>query len=109
MSKAIATCYILNRNFWLICEFFNRNRAIYNELAIRGHNITVLSPDSDKHPPSGVHYILIENQYNTHRDAILKEALEAKNEEPSYLEVYSMQELSFDFCRGKIDYYTDHQ
>ncbi|XP_031617544.1 UDP-glucuronosyltransferase 2B7-like [Contarinia nasturtii] len=39
------------------------NRAIIHELAERGHNVTILSPRSEAKPPTGVHYILLEDQY----------------------------------------------
>lgn len=54
--------------------FSHRNSALTNELAKRGHNITIISPDYDMNPPAGVHYIIIENQY----EDVHKEFIEGK-------------------------------
>lgn len=42
----------------------NRNSALANGLAGRGHNVTVISVDRDSNPPKGVHYILLEGIYD---------------------------------------------
>lgn len=42
---------------------FVRGSALINTLAARGHNITVLSVDVDRDPPSNVHYIHLEGIY----------------------------------------------
>lgn len=60
----------------------------------------MISPDLDKSPPFGVHYIHIENLYNEHRDAIVKDVMEA-TANPSPLEdVYFIQQLSVDYCQS---------
>lgn len=41
------------------------NRGIVNALASRGHNVTVLSPDFDKIAPKNVHYLKINEIYNS--------------------------------------------
>lgn len=45
-------------------SFFFRNSALINALAAQGHNVTVISPDIDKKPPKGVHYIHAEGIYS---------------------------------------------
>lgn len=44
--------------------FLCRSSAISNELAFRGHNVTVISADEDKYPPKNVHYIRMKELYN---------------------------------------------
>lgn len=55
---------ILTSRYYLLIRLLNRNSAFANGLAARGHNLTVLSADRDKDPPSGVHYIQMEGLYN---------------------------------------------
>lgn len=45
-------------------KLFNRNSALVNALAARGHNMTVLSVNKDPKPPKNVHYILMEGVYD---------------------------------------------
>ncbi|KAJ6644162.1 UDP-glycosyltransferase UGT5 [Pseudolycoriella hygida] len=47
------------------------NSAFTNGLAARGHNVTVISPDREKNPPNGVHYIQMNGLY----DGIYKETV----------------------------------
>lgn len=77
------------------------NSAICNELANRGHNVTVISPDLDKNPPAGVHYIHMENQYNEIRDGFLREALGATKENSPFLDIFLLQSLCVEYCRSK--------
>lgn len=51
--------HVLNISF----DWFDRSSAISNELAARGHNVTILSADREKIPPKNVHYIHIEGLY----------------------------------------------
>lgn len=82
------------------------NGAVVNELARRGHNITVISPDIDKNPPPGVHYILIEDQYTDQNREFIKEMLAMKQAVDSTSEVYELFEISIEFCRG-VKYYIN--
>lgn len=41
------------------------NRVIINALASRGHNVTVLSPDFDSIPPKNVHYLKVNEVYDS--------------------------------------------
>ena len=76
------------------------NGAVVNELARRGHNITVISPDIDKNPPPGVHYILIEDQYTEENREFVKEMLAMNQAVDPTFEVYELFALSIEFCRG---------
>lgn len=53
-----------------------------NGLAARGHNVTILSPDRDKNPPNGVHYIKMEGLYNKFYDEIVKTAFVPRETNP---------------------------
>lgn len=50
----------LNRSHRLLF----RNSALVNALAEKGHNVTVLSVDTDPDPPKNVHYIHMEGVYD---------------------------------------------
>lgn len=76
------------------------NGAIVNELAKRGHNITVISPDDDKNPPPGVHYILIEDQYTEKNREFVKEMLAMNQAVHPTFEIYELFALSIEFCQG---------
>lgn len=80
-----------------------RNKAIVNGLAQRAHNITVISPFSEVDPPSNVHYILLENQFEIVRAAMaMMEAPDA----PNFLSHtrFLAQKTFYDFCSGKYLY-----
>lgn len=64
--------FYFNRRRALISTFIgiNRNLAITNGLAARGHNVTALSVDVEK--KSSVHYIHIEGLYNENYHAIVQ-------------------------------------
>lgn len=78
-----------------------RNGAIINELAKRGHNITVFSPDSDKNPPPGVHYILIEDQYTEEHREYVREMLASNETGNPIFEVLGHYAFCIEFCQGK--------
>lgn len=82
--------------------FFNRNSAIYNKLAERGHNVTVISPDLDKNPPAGVHYIHMENQYDDQRDELLKGMLSTTEHPGPFAEVLFLHQICINYCQSKI-------
>lgn len=55
---------IFHENVLNLILFIIRSTSISNELAARGHNVTVLSADREKVPPKNVHYILLNGLYN---------------------------------------------
>lgn len=55
--------------FQIVFFFVYRNSALINGLAAHGHNVTVISPDRDEHPPKGVHYIYLEDIYKDVRES----------------------------------------
>lgn len=78
---------------------YNRNSAYANGLAAHGHNVTVLSPDSDKNAPNGVHYIQMMGLYNEYYDAYAKSVFV-----PREMNAYEISTEFFDFmeiiCKG---------
>lgn len=78
-----------------------RNKAFANELAARGHNVTIISPDEEKNPPKNTHYIHIEGLYSD----LYYEAVEGfftyhRNLSP-LLEPTEFSRYWFNVCEGK--------
>lgn len=59
---------------------FIRNKNIYHGLASRGHNVTVFTPDIDKHVTKNVHYIRADGIYEV-LDAMGPEMFDFFNED----------------------------
>lgn len=78
----------------------HRNGAIIRELARRGHNITVISPDIDKNPTPGVHFILIENQYTEENREFVKQMMTSTERENPLLQAFHLFQLSVEFCQS---------
>lgn len=74
---------------------------ISNELAKRGHNITVISPFNEETPPSNVHYILIENQLELITKPFVKAILNATETINPFIESYLLQESYYNICKSK--------
>lgn len=74
------------------------NGQIINTLALRGYNITVLSPDFDSSPPENVHYLKVsEIHQNLNLVAYLKHAFEIKDTSVSPLEsLYGLRDVPDD-------------
>lgn len=68
-------------------------------MAKRGHNITVFSPDSDKNPPPGVHYILIEDQYTEVHREFVKEMMATNEAVNPIFQVLGLYALCLEFCQ----------
>lgn len=91
--------YIPNRTDSLLN--FQRNRAIFNELADRGHNLTVISPYHDKNAPSRVHYIPFENEFKTDIIKIVKECLNSTKSMSGFYENFLTIGTYSSVCLGK--------
>lgn len=78
----------------------NRNSALINGLATHGHNMTVLSPDKDKNPPKGVHYIHLEGLYNEKYNKIVNDMLTMKNELNPLTASHDFDEFWYAVCKG---------
>ncbi|XP_031638676.1 UDP-glucuronosyltransferase 2C1-like [Contarinia nasturtii] len=76
--------------------------AVTSELAGHGHNITVISPDIDKNPPPGIHYILIENQYTDVNRQFLKEMLSAPGATSLIQDALAMFKVRTDICEAQV-------
>lgn len=87
---------------------WNRNEAIISELASHGHNITVLSPFSEEDPPSNVHYIAFDDEFNTVLIDIVKKVLNGtENINPFYeqlLWIHSYESM----CSGEYKLQSNH-
>lgn len=86
-------------NFFLS---FNRNSAFVNGLAARSHNITVISPDRDKNPPNGVHYIHMEGLYNEFYDEIVKSAFVPHESNPFEMTIEFFDYYMTSICKGSM-------
>lgn len=82
-------------------DTLNRNSALINALAARGHNVTVLSPDEDKNPPKGVHYIVIEGMYTKKYQEIMNGLLTLKEEMNPLTEPYHLIDFEHSLCESK--------
>lgn len=80
---------------------FFRSRNILHALADRGHNVTAISPDTEK-SPSGVHYMQIDGLYGDSYKSLIK----SLQEDPvNPLLQLSPIFKSFEvFCEGKISF-----
>lgn len=79
----------------------NRNRAIVYELANRGHNVTVLSPYYEKNPPSNVHYIPFDDDFDTMIVDNVKEILNGTETLNPFYEQYLLVHTYGSVCLGK--------
>lgn len=79
--------------------FVTRNRNIIHALAERGHNVTAISPDAEKSPPSGVHYMQIDGLYGDSYKSLVK-SLQQDPVNPllQLLPIFKSFEV---FCKGK--------
>lgn len=87
-----------NQNKFLNLQ--SRNGAISNALAARGHNITMIAPEIDKHPPSGVHYIHSEN-LNDGYQKYNKEKFMQKVDTNPFSTALKTHFASIDICKSK--------
>ncbi|XP_031638675.1 UDP-glucuronosyltransferase 2B7-like [Contarinia nasturtii] len=78
------------------------NSAISDELAKRGHNITILSPDSEAKPPKGVHYILLENMYDTEYKTFYKGLLNTTESMNPFREALAIVECCEVMCSAAV-------
>lgn len=84
----------------------DRNSALVNALAENGHNITVLSVDTDPDPPKNIHYIHMEGVYDYMYKEIFVDLVGLHNETSmhSVLSLYAFGTVS---CIGTKQYYTN--
>lgn len=71
-------------------------------MAKNGHNITIISPYSELNPPSGVHYIRLENHDQTVNEEFAKEILKATETVNPVYDAFTMQETYVGMCLGKV-------
>lgn len=78
-----------------------RNSALVNALAEKGHNLTILSVDTDPDPPKNVHYIHMEGVYDYMYKEIFVDLVGLHNETAmhSVLSLYAFGTVS---CIGKV-------
>lgn len=75
-----------------------RNRNVFNELAAKGHNLTILSPDIDEKPAPGIHYIWAEKVYSTLYSAF--DLMEVTTEANSFESILTHYEWIYTSCQG---------
>lgn len=74
---------------------------IVNELADRGHNVTVISPYSNKNAPPRAHYIPFENDFQSILGGFAKSFMNQSNEPTNQLlEQFSIVNLISEVCSG---------
>lgn len=69
-------------------------------MAKRGHNVTVLSPDYDKNPPPGVHYIWIEDQYTEEHREFIKVMLASNEGTNPLFDSLEFSTLCIEMCQS---------
>lgn len=97
-----------SRNFSRKLYFFSsayayRNSAITYALAERGYNITYISPDADKNPPSNLHQIHIENLYDDFHTEFMKGLVQSKEDVNPIKAAVNLEYAFVDMCNSKFD------
>lgn len=79
------------------------NRAIYDELAGRGHNITILSTDSESAASPNLNYLLLNGVYESIRGAFSKTVFidNARGESSALFDAIKFRSSSFELCNCK--------
>ncbi|XP_031626641.1 UDP-glucuronosyltransferase 2C1-like [Contarinia nasturtii] len=90
----LATLSSPSHHFWI--------GAITSELVGHGHNITVISPDIEKNPPPGIHYILIENQYSDDSRQFIKDMLSAPGPTNLIDDALTMLKVCTGICEAQV-------
>lgn len=89
-------------NFHFLCN--NRNSALANGLAARGHNVTIISADRNENPLNGIHYIEISDSALTcegdrkNHEFFLSSLLKASYYEPANILQQSWRRMAFTNC-----------
>lgn len=92
------TTYITN--FISFSHQICRNSALANALAAQGHNVTVASPDRDKNPPDGVHYIHFEGVYDGYVKTLQKGVFDLQTRMHPLTETINYDNYWFETCKG---------
>lgn len=79
----------------------NRNSVIITELARRGHNITVVSPYSNKNAPPNAHYIPFGNDFKSILPEYVKKFMNSNETMSNFYEQYVFADSYITVCAGK--------
>lgn len=77
------------------------NREISNALAVRGHNITVISPRRDINPPANVHYLEIIGNYEVLYNTLFTSLAEYEQRSSPWLDVIDFHSFCAKTSAGK--------
>lgn len=75
---------------------------MFSELARRGHNVTVVSPNADKKPAPDVHTLLIDGLYGDTYDDYFKGMMEETKLVDPFVEISAFFDVSVTFCAGNV-------
>lgn len=81
--------------------FENRNGVIINELAHRGHNVTVISPFSDRSASSGAHYIIFGDEFESSLTKFVKEFMNSHEAVNPFYEQFIFANSYTSVCSGR--------
>lgn len=76
-------------------------------MAAHGHNITILTPDIDKKPPTNVHYIYLNGAYHELYQEIIKSYLEQPQPANTFTAAVEFTDYMTVTCEGKTNEYID--
>lgn len=79
----------------------NRNSVIVSELAQRGHNVTVISPYTNKDAPLGAHYIPFGDEFQSILPEYVKNFMNSNETMSHFYEQYVFADSYISVCSGK--------
>lgn len=79
-----------------------RNLEIINRLASHGHNITVMSADSDANPPANVTYLRLDQLYSDLREEFRKSIFNYSANIGSFKQPISYHNACFEMCKSNL-------
>lgn len=80
----------------------HRNNAINKALALRNHNVTVLSPGIENTPLNGLHFIQIENLYGEFHEKFTQELFEIPEKQMyAFTDVFGLMVSCDVICAGE--------
>lgn len=86
---------------WIRLIFFeNRNAVIVDELTNRGHNVTVISPYSNKNAPPGAHYIPFGDDFQSGLPEFVKMYMSSHERMNPFLEQFVFADSYINACSG---------
>lgn len=78
-----------------------RNSAIVDELAHRGHNVTVISPFKNQNAPANAHYIHFDDEFQSILPEYVKIYMNSVEVSNSFFQQFRLADAHIHFCYGR--------